>query len=142
MCVRLLGSDHPSYDLSRVCVCPLWAAPSRVPGRGLAPAGWLWSQACCRTPTPAHRRNKVLNHFSIMQQRRLKDQDQDEEDEEKEKRGRKKASELRIHDLEDDLEMSSDDSEASGEEGEPRRSAPWWLGWSAQPPELCLGLNL
>lgn len=63
------------------------------------------------------RRNKVLNHFSIMQQRRLKDQDQDEEDEEKDKRGRKKASELRIHDLEDDLEMSSEDSEASGEEG-------------------------
>ncbi|XP_037021217.1 general transcription factor IIF subunit 1 isoform X2 [Artibeus jamaicensis] len=63
------------------------------------------------------RRNKVLNHFSIMQQRRLKDQDHDEEDEEKDKRGRKKASELRIHDLEDDLEMSSDDSEASGEEG-------------------------
>ncbi|CAD7685739.1 unnamed protein product [Nyctereutes procyonoides] len=63
------------------------------------------------------RRNKVLNHFSIMQQRRLKDQDQEEEDEEKEKRSRKKASELRIHDLEDDLEMSSDDSEASGEEG-------------------------
>ncbi|XP_016053398.1 PREDICTED: general transcription factor IIF subunit 1 isoform X2 [Miniopterus natalensis] len=63
------------------------------------------------------KRNKVLNHFSIMQQRRLKDQDQDEEDEEKDKRGRKKASELRIHDLEDDLEMSSDDSEASGEEG-------------------------
>ncbi|KAM9686953.1 general transcription factor IIF subunit 1 isoform 3-T3 [Trichechus inunguis] len=63
------------------------------------------------------RRNKVLNHFSIMQQRRLKDQDQDDEEEEKEKRGRKKASELRIHDLEDDLEMSSDDSEASGEEG-------------------------
>ncbi|KAM5309328.1 general transcription factor IIF subunit 1 isoform 2-T2 [Glossophaga mutica] len=63
------------------------------------------------------RRNKVLNHFSIMQQRRLKDQDHDEEEEEKDKRGRKKASELRIHDLEDDLEMSSDDSEASGEEG-------------------------
>ncbi|XP_028014920.1 general transcription factor IIF subunit 1 isoform X2 [Eptesicus fuscus] len=63
------------------------------------------------------KRNKVLNHFSIMQQRRLKDQDQDEEDEEKDKRGRKKPSELRIHDLEDDLEMSSDDSEASGEEG-------------------------
>ncbi|EPY86304.1 Transcription initiation factor IIF alpha subunit-like protein [Camelus ferus] len=74
------------------------------------------------------RRNKVLNHFSIMQQRRLKDQDQDEEDEEKEKRGRKKASELRIHDLEDDLEMSSDDSEASGEEGsrapKAKRKAP------------------
>ncbi|XP_008985310.1 general transcription factor IIF subunit 1 isoform X3 [Callithrix jacchus] len=60
------------------------------------------------------RRNKVLNHFSIMQQRRLKDQDQDEDEEEKEKRGRRKASELRIHDLEDDLEMSSDASDASG----------------------------
>uniref|UniRef100_A0A4X2MDB2 Transcription initiation factor IIF subunit alpha n=1 Tax=Vombatus ursinus TaxID=29139 RepID=A0A4X2MDB2_VOMUR len=65
------------------------------------------------------RRNKVLNHFSIMQQRRLKDQDHDEEEEEhKEKKSRKKASELRIHDLEDDLEMSSDDSSGSGEEGE------------------------
>lgn len=63
------------------------------------------------------RRNKVLNHFSIMQQRRLKDQGQDEEEEDKEKRARKKASELRIHDLEDDLEVTSDDSEASGEEG-------------------------
>lgn len=84
------------------------------PGSGARP---LVTPHC--TPAPAHRRNKVLNHFSIMQQRRLKDQDQDEEDEEKEKRSRKKASELRIHDLEDDLEMSSDDSEASGEEGEP-----------------------
>ncbi|XP_023572966.1 general transcription factor IIF subunit 1 isoform X1 [Octodon degus] len=63
------------------------------------------------------RRNKVLNHFSIMQQRRLKDQGQDEDEEEKEKRSREKTSGLRIHDLEDDLEMSSDDSEASGEEG-------------------------
>lgn len=63
------------------------------------------------------RRNKVLNHFSIMQQRRLKDQGQDEDEEEKEKRSREKASGLRIHDLEDDLEMSSDDSEASGDEG-------------------------
>lgn len=53
-----------------------------------------------------------------MQQRRLKDQDQDEDEEEKEKRSRKKPSELRIHDLEDDLEMSSDASDASGEEGE------------------------
>lgn len=61
-----------------------------------------------------------------MQQRRLKDQDQDEEDEEKEKRSRKKASELRIHDLEDDLEMSSDDSEASGEEGEAGGAPPGW----------------
>ncbi|XP_051829454.1 general transcription factor IIF subunit 1-like [Antechinus flavipes] len=61
------------------------------------------------------RRNKVLNHFSIMQQRRLKDQDHDEdEDEHKEKKSRKKPSEFRIH----DLEMSSDDSTSSGEEGE------------------------
>ncbi|XP_064217761.1 general transcription factor IIF subunit 1-like [Aotus nancymaae] len=60
------------------------------------------------------RRNKVLNHFSITQQQRLKDQDQDEDKEEKEKRGRRKASELRIHDLEDHLEMSSDASDASG----------------------------
>ncbi|KAL4824906.1 hypothetical protein H8958_009334 [Nasalis larvatus] len=58
------------------------------------------------------RRNKVLNHFSIMQQRRLKDQDQDEDEEEKEKRGRRKANELLIR----DLEMSSDASNASGEE--------------------------
>ncbi|XP_028906366.1 general transcription factor IIF subunit 1 [Ornithorhynchus anatinus] len=65
------------------------------------------------------RRNKVLNHFSIMQQRRLKDQDDEEEEEEdKEKKGRKKPSELRIHDLEDDLEMSSDNSENSEGEGE------------------------
>ncbi|XP_051829460.1 general transcription factor IIF subunit 1-like [Antechinus flavipes] len=61
------------------------------------------------------RRNKVLNYFSIMQRRRLKAQDQDEdEDEHKEKKSRKKPSELRIH----DLEMSSDDSTSSGEEGE------------------------
>lgn len=77
-----------------------------------------------------------------MQQRRLKDQDQDEEDEEKDKRGRKKPSELRIHDLEDDLEMSSDDSEASGEEGEPGQSLPWWLGCSAQLPKWRLSLTL
>lgn len=71
-----------------------------------------------------------------MQQRRLKDQDQDEEGEQKERRGHKKASELRIHDLEDDLEMSSDDSEASGEEGE-ASGAPRRLAWAAQPPDLC-----
>ncbi|XP_043388438.1 general transcription factor IIF subunit 1 isoform X5 [Chelonia mydas] len=57
------------------------------------------------------RRNKVLNHFTIMQQRRLKDQD--DEEEEKEKKTKKKSSELKIHDLEDDLEMSSDESELS-----------------------------
>ncbi|XP_061299864.1 general transcription factor IIF subunit 1 isoform X2 [Pezoporus flaviventris] len=62
------------------------------------------------------RRNKVLNHFSIMQQRRLRDQD--EEDEDKEKVAKKKGGELRIHDLEEDLELSSEDSEGSEGEGE------------------------
>lgn len=66
---------------------------------------------------PPPRRNKVLNHFSIMQQRRLRDQD--EEEEEKEKKAKKKGGELKIHDLEDDLELSSEDSEASEAEGEP-----------------------
>uniref|UniRef100_A0A8C4Y8D0 Transcription initiation factor IIF subunit alpha n=1 Tax=Gopherus evgoodei TaxID=1825980 RepID=A0A8C4Y8D0_9SAUR len=56
------------------------------------------------------RRNKVLNHFTIMQQRRRKDQDDEEEEKEKTK---KRSSELKIHDLEDDLEMSSDESELS-----------------------------
>uniref|UniRef100_A0A670KLY7 Transcription initiation factor IIF subunit alpha n=1 Tax=Podarcis muralis TaxID=64176 RepID=A0A670KLY7_PODMU len=73
------------------------------------------------------RRNKVLNHFSIMQQRRLKDQG-DEEEEEKEKKGKKKGSDLKIHDLEDDLEMSSDDSEFSDADDEkptkPKKKAP------------------
>ncbi|KAF7240184.1 General transcription factor IIF subunit 1 [Varanus komodoensis] len=73
------------------------------------------------------RRNKVLNHFSIMQQRRLKDHGEEEE-EEKEKKGKKKGSDLKIHDLEDDLEMSSDDSEFSDADGEkpakPKKKAP------------------
>uniref|UniRef100_G3VB80 Transcription initiation factor IIF subunit alpha n=1 Tax=Sarcophilus harrisii TaxID=9305 RepID=G3VB80_SARHA len=60
------------------------------------------------------KRNKVLNHFSIMQQRRLKDQDHSEDEDEHKEKSRKKPSELRIH----DLEMSSDDSNSSGEEGE------------------------
>lgn len=67
------------------------------------------------------RRNKVVNHFSIMVMRRLKDQDRDDmdEDDEKEKKGKKKKkknNDLKIHDLEDDLEMSSDESEDSDEE--------------------------
>ncbi|EMP29647.1 General transcription factor IIF subunit 1 [Chelonia mydas] len=72
------------------------------------------------------RRNKVLNHFTIMQQRRLKDQD--DEEEEKEKKTKKKSSELKIHDLEDDLEMSSDESELSDADGEkaakPQKKTP------------------
>ncbi|NXJ58866.1 T2FA factor, partial [Spizaetus tyrannus] len=67
------------------------------------------------------RRNKVLNHFSIMQQRRLRDQD--EEEEEKEKKTKKKGGELKIHDLEDDLELSSEDSEGSEAEGEWERDS-------------------
>ncbi|XP_068128267.1 general transcription factor IIF subunit 1 [Hyperolius riggenbachi] len=75
------------------------------------------------------RRNKILNHFSIMQQRRLKDPGgEDEEDEEggskQDKAGKgkkkKKKSDLKIHDLEDDLEMSTSESDDSGEEGENR----------------------
>ncbi|XP_053574152.1 general transcription factor IIF subunit 1 isoform X2 [Bombina bombina] len=72
------------------------------------------------------RRNKILNHFTIMQQRRLKDQGGGDDDEEegggKSEKGaknkKKKKSDLKIHDLEDDLEMSSTESEESGEEGE------------------------
>uniref|UniRef100_A0A673MAE6 Transcription initiation factor IIF subunit alpha n=1 Tax=Sinocyclocheilus rhinocerous TaxID=307959 RepID=A0A673MAE6_9TELE len=65
------------------------------------------------------RRNKVVNHFSIMLQRRLRGQERGEEDEEEgEKGGKKKkkggrGGDLRIHDLEDDLEMSSDESDGS-----------------------------
>uniref|UniRef100_A0A8C3TBJ7 Transcription initiation factor IIF subunit alpha n=1 Tax=Chelydra serpentina TaxID=8475 RepID=A0A8C3TBJ7_CHESE len=73
------------------------------------------------------RRNKVLNHFTIMQQRRLKDQDDEEEEKEK-KSKKKRSSELKIHDLEDDLEMSSDESEMSDADGEkaakPQKKTP------------------
>ncbi|CAI9603342.1 unnamed protein product [Staurois parvus] len=62
------------------------------------------------------RRNKILNHFSIMQQRRLKDQGGEDDDDEKSKK--KKKSDLKIHDLEDELEMSTSESEGSGDEGE------------------------
>ena len=58
------------------------------------------------------RRNPVRNHLCIKQQPRWKDQEEDE----KEKPGCKKATELHIRDLESDLEMSSDDSKASGED--------------------------
>ncbi|XP_064899922.1 general transcription factor IIF subunit 1 isoform X3 [Columba livia] len=82
------------------------------------------------------RRNKVLNHFSIMQQRRLRDQDEEEEEERGGRKVPKKGGDrdrghgdrgdLRIHDLEDDLELSSEDSEGSEAEGDkvPKRKAP------------------
>uniref|UniRef100_A0A4W6EE38 Transcription initiation factor IIF subunit alpha n=1 Tax=Lates calcarifer TaxID=8187 RepID=A0A4W6EE38_LATCA len=78
------------------------------------------------------RRNKVVNHFSIMLQRRLREQERGEDEEdETEKSGKKKkkggggrGGDLRIHDLEDDLEMSSDDSDSSmGEDGESKTKA-------------------
>ncbi|XP_031417486.1 general transcription factor IIF subunit 1 isoform X3 [Clupea harengus] len=78
------------------------------------------------------RRNKVVNHFSIMLQRRLRESDRggagddDDDDDEGGKGGKKKkkkggrgGGDLRITDLEDDLEMSSDESGSSaGEDGE------------------------
>nr|XP_033780722.1 general transcription factor IIF subunit 1 isoform X2 [Geotrypetes seraphini] len=72
------------------------------------------------------RRNKVLNHFLIMQQKRLKDVDEEEEEEKekKEKKKKKKSSDLKIHDLEDDLEMSSTESEDSGEESTVQEKKP------------------
>ncbi|XP_077414728.1 general transcription factor IIF subunit 1 isoform X4 [Vanacampus margaritifer] len=74
------------------------------------------------------RRNKVVNHFSIMLQRRLREQTQgDEEEEESEKLTKKKkgggrGGDLRIHDMEDDFEMSSDDSDNS-DDGEGKTKA-------------------
>ncbi|XP_040047383.1 general transcription factor IIF subunit 1 [Gasterosteus aculeatus] len=73
------------------------------------------------------RRNKVVNHFSIMLQRRFREQERGGEDDDDEndkagknkKKGGKKGGDLRIHDLEEDLEMSSDDSDSSmGDDGE------------------------
>uniref|UniRef100_A0A671P5I3 Transcription initiation factor IIF subunit alpha n=1 Tax=Sinocyclocheilus anshuiensis TaxID=1608454 RepID=A0A671P5I3_9TELE len=70
------------------------------------------------------RRNNVVNHFSIMLQRRLRGQERGEDDEEEgEKGGKKKkkkggrGGDLRIHDLEEDLEMSSDESDGSNGDG-------------------------
>ncbi|KAJ8385882.1 hypothetical protein AAFF_G00179480 [Aldrovandia affinis] len=79
------------------------------------------------------RRNKVVNHFSIMLQRRLREQERGEDDEEEgDKAGKKKkrkkkggrGGDLRIHDLEDDLELSSDESDSSdGEDGDGKQKA-------------------
>lgn len=73
----------------------------------------------------------MVNHFSIMLQRRFREQErgEDEEDEaeksgKKKKKGGGRGGDLRIHDLEDDLEMSSDDSDSSMGDGEERET-----GW-------------
>ncbi len=62
-----------------------------------------------------------------MLQRRLREQERGEDDEEEgEKGGKKKkkkggrGGDLRIHDLEEDLEMSSDESDGSNGDGEQR----------------------
>lgn len=67
----------------------------------------------------------MVNHFSIMLQRRFREQERGEDEEnEGEKPGKKKkkgggrGGDLRIHDLEEDLEMSSDDSDSSMGDGE------------------------
>lgn len=72
----------------------------------------------------------MVNHFSIMLQRRLREQERGEDEEdEADKSGKKKkkaggrGSDLRIHDLEDDLEMSSDDSDSSMGDGEEKETA-------------------
>lgn len=69
----------------------------------------------------------MVNHFSIMLQRRLRGQERGEDEEEEgEKGGKKKkkkegrGGDLRIHDLEDDLDMSSDESDGSNGDGEQR----------------------
>lgn len=66
----------------------------------------------------------MVNHFSIMLQRRFREQErgEDEEDEgekpgKKKKKGGGRGGDLRIHDLEEDLEMSSDDSDSSMGDG-------------------------
>lgn len=69
---------------------------------------------------PLYRRNKVLNHFNIMLKRRLCEED--EEDEKPGKKKKKKADgrvgNLRIHDLEEELE--SNDSDCSVGDGKYR----------------------
>ncbi|XP_028310573.1 general transcription factor IIF subunit 1 isoform X2 [Gouania willdenowi] len=76
------------------------------------------------------RRNKVVNHFSIMLQKRFREQERGGDDEdESEKTGKKKKNigrggELHITDLEDDLMMSSDNSDSSmGEDADGKSKA-------------------
>lgn len=72
---------------------------------------------------PLHRRNKVVNHFSIMLQRRLCEEDEEGEKsgetKKKKKKARGRVGNLRIHDLEEDPETSSD-SDCSLGDGEHR----------------------
>ncbi|KAM7028169.1 LOW QUALITY PROTEIN: general transcription factor IIF subunit 1 [Acridotheres tristis] len=80
------------------------------------------------------RRNKVLNHFSIMQQRRLRDQDEEGGGQGQGEEGPSKGGGLRIHDLEEDLELSSEESEGSEAEGE-KAAKPKAAGGAAEEEE-------
>lgn len=73
----------------------------------------------------------MVNHFSIMLQKRFREQERGEDDEdEADKQGKKKkkgggrGGDLRIHDLEDDLEMSSNDSDSSMGDGKDSPNHP------------------
>lgn len=81
----------------------------------------------------------MVNHFSIMLQRRLReDQGEDEEDEgeksgkKKKKKGGGKGGDLRIHDLEEELEMSSDESEGSVGDGKSRPPSDLTFSFTAK----------
>lgn len=67
---------------------------------------------CVIINVPLYRRNKVVNHFSIMLQRRLCEEDEEVEKPGEKKKKKKKArgrvGNLRIHDLEEEVEMSND----------------------------------
>ena len=86
------------------------------------------------------RRNPVPNHLSIKQQWWWKDQEED--DKEKEKPGCKKAAELRIRDLEDDLEMSSNDSPEAGSTSSTLQAAASKLEQGTQAIEMLVAKRL
>lgn len=87
----------------------------------------------------------MVNHFSIMLQRRLREQERGEEDDDdadkpgkKKKKGGGKGGDLRIHDLDEDLEMSSDDSDNSmGDGKDPCSRLQNCQGAQPLPPNVC-----
>lgn len=83
----------------------------------------------------------MLNHFSIMQQRRLRDQDEEEEEKDKGRKAPGKGGGLRIHDLEEDLELSSEESEGSEAEGERENPQNPTESFSKRPQILLTSLQ-
>ena len=82
------------------------------------------ARTCVIIPNgPLYRRNKVVNHFSIMLQRRFCEEDEEGEKlgekKKKKMKGRGRVGNLRIHDLEEELETSND-SDYSVADGEYR----------------------